>query len=219
MDIVSKHSFGVTRRAGLAAAAGAIFSLAAGPVLGQQAAKMEDLMVAGPLGDRPLGAADAPVTVIEYASLTCVHCATFHADGFQFLKQRYIDSGKVRYILREFPLDPLATAGFMLAHCAGDNRYHAMVDLLFAQQRGWAFSEKPVDALLALARQTGFSQESFETCLRNQQIYDGVNAVRQRGTEKFGVNSTPTFFINGAMHRGALSRADLERIIEPLLKS
>jgi protein-disulfide isomerase len=94
-----------------------------------------------------------------------------------------------------------------------------MVDLLFAQQRGWAFSEKPVDALLALARQTGFSQESFETCLRNQQIYDGVNAVRQRGTEKFGVNSTPTFFINGAMHRGALSRADLERIIEPLLKS
>jgi protein-disulfide isomerase len=178
-----------------------------------------ELAVAGPLGDRPLGNASAPVRIYEYASLTCGHCATFHENGFKFLKEKYIDAGKVFYVLREFPLDPLAAAGFMLAHCGGDGKYHPMVDLLFARQQVWTRTDKPVDALLGLARQAGFTQESFEACLKNQTIYDGVNAVRTRGVEKFKVDSTPTFFINGRKYTGALSPQELERIIEPLLKA
>jgi protein-disulfide isomerase len=178
-----------------------------------------ELAVAGPLGDKVLGNDLAPVTVIEYASLTCGHCAAFHEVGFKFLKEKYIDSGKVRYILRDFPLDPLAAAGFMLAHCAGDGKYFPMVDLLFAQQKTWTQTDKPVDVLLSLSKQAGFTQESFEACLKNQSIYDGVNAVRKSGTEKFKVDSTPTFFINGRKATGNLTVKQLEDLIEPLLKT
>ncbi|MGL4243514.1 MAG: DsbA family protein [Beijerinckiaceae bacterium] len=212
----------LTRRALLAAAA-ASGAAAAAPVLAQQAGgdvvSAADLAVAGPLGDKPLGNAMAPVKIYEYASLTCGHCATFHENGFKFLKEKYIDTGKVYFVLREFPLDPLAAAGFMLAHCGGDGKYHPMVDLLFARQQAWTRTDKPVDALLGLARQAGFTQESFETCLKNQSIYDGVNAVRTRGVEKLKVDSTPTFFINGRKYTGALSPQELEKIIEPLLKA
>ena len=106
----------------------------------------------------------------------------------------------------------------MLAHCAGDGKFYPMVDLIFAQQRSLIQTDKPVDALLALSRQAGFTQESFQACLKNQSIYDGVNAVRQRGTEKFNVDSTPTFFVNGRRYKGSLSPQELERILEPLLK-
>jgi protein-disulfide isomerase len=206
-----------SRRALLASAAAA----ATLPALSQSAETYSavDLAVAGPLGDRPLGNSMAPVKFYEYASLTCGHCAAFHENGFKVLKEKYIDTGKVFYVLREFPLDPLAAAGFMLAHCGGDGKYHPMVDLLFARQQDWTRTDKPVDALLGLSRQAGFTQESFETCLKNQSIYDGVNAVRTRGMEKFKVDSTPTFFINGRKYTGALSPQELERIIEPLLKA
>ena len=196
---------------------------AAMPATAQQAGaaafSAEELAIAGPLGDKILGNALAPVTIIEYASMTCSHCASFHQNGFKFLKERYIDSGKVRYILREFPTDPLAAAGFMLAHCGGEGRYFPIVDLIFAQQSVWTRSERPVDALLNVVKQAGFTQESFETCLRNQTLYDGVQAARQRGSEKFSVDSTPTFFINGRRVTGALAPQELEKIIEPLLKS
>jgi protein-disulfide isomerase len=211
----------LSRRLLLAAAASAS-AASAFPALAQGASESyadADLAVAGPLGDKPLGNTNAPVKIYEYASLTCGHCATFHENGFKFLKEKYIDAGKVFYVLREFPLDPLAAAGFMLAHCGGDGKYHPMVDLLFARQQVWTRTDKPVDALLGLARQAGFSQESFETCLKNQTIYDGVNAVRTRGVEKFKVDSTPTFFINGRKYTGALSPQELEKIIEPLLKA
>ena len=142
---------------------------AAMPATAQQAGaaafSAEELAIAGPLGDKILGNALAPVTIIEYASMTCSHCASFHQNGFKFLKERYIDSGKVRYILREFPTDPLAAAGFMLAHCGGEGRYFPIVDLIFAQQSVWTRSERPVDALLNVVKQAGFTQESFETGL------------------------------------------------------
>jgi protein-disulfide isomerase len=178
-----------------------------------------DLAVAGPLGDVDLGNKDAKVTVIEYASMTCSHCANFHAKTWPDFKKKYIDTGKVRFTLREFPLDPLATAGFMLARCAGNDKYYAVVDLLFTQQRNWAFTDKPVDALSKLMKQAGFSQESFEACLKNQQMYDAVNWVKDRAAEKLGVNSTPTFFINGQVQRGALSIEELDKILAPLVGS
>jgi len=197
----------LTGATGIAAAA----FLGARPALAQA-----DLTTAGPLGDVWLGPADAKVTIIEYASLTCGHCATFHRDTWPALKAKYIDTGKARFTLREFPLDPLATAGFMLARCNGNDKYVAMTDLLFAQQKAWAFTEKPVDALAAMVKQAGFTQESFEACLKRQDIYDAVTQVKDRGA-KAGVESTPTFFINGQKRSGALTIAEFDKILEPLV--
>ncbi len=163
----------------------------------QKTVNPEDLAQAGPLGDVALGPPDAKVTIIEYASLTCSHCAEFHKTVFPTLKSKYIDTGKVRFILREFPLDDLAAAGFMLARCAGNDKYYDIVDLLFEKQAEWAFVKKPLEALFQLVKQAGFTQERAETCLKNQQIYAGVTAVMKRANEKFEVSSTPTFFING----------------------
>ncbi|GLK80345.1 DsbA family protein [Methylopila turkensis] len=184
-----------------------------------QAPSADELAVAGPLGENVEGKDDAPVTIIEYASMTCGHCAVFAAETFPKLKEKYIDAGKVRFVLREFPLDPLAAAGFMLARCAGQDKFFPVVDALFAKQKEWAYSNDPVAGLQNISKQFGFSQESFESCLTNQEMLDGVNWVRQRGAEKFGVNSTPTFFINGKIHRGAIKFEDLEKILEPLLKA
>jgi len=186
------------------------------PALAQNVAPA-DLAVAGPLGDVALGPADAKVTIIEYASLTCSHCAAFHKETWPELKKRYIDTGKVRFVLREFPLDPLATAGFMLARCDGEGKYYPITDLLFDQQRNWAFTDKPLDALRGMMRQAGFSQEKFDACLKDQKLYDAVNAVKNRGMEQFKVDSTPTFFINGQRHPGNMSIDELEKIIKPLL--
>jgi protein-disulfide isomerase len=178
-----------------------------------------DLAVPGPLGDISMGSPDAKVVIYEYASMTCSHCASFHEKTWPTLKSKYIDTGKVRFVMREFPLDPLATAGFMLARCAGDAKYYAIIDLLFAQQKNWAFTDKPVENLANLVKQAGFTQESFESCLKNQQIYDGVNAVRDRGAKTLNINSTPTFFINGQTQRGALSVEELDKILAPLVGS
>ena len=209
----------MTRRAmlGLLGAAGAA-ALMPGAALAQNA-PVQDLAVPGPLGDVWLGPADAKVTIIEYASLTCSHCATFHKDTYPKLKERYIDTGKVRFTLREFPLDPLATAGFMLARCEGESKYYPITDFLFDTQRSWAFVDKLLDASQQMLKQAGFSQEKFESCLRDQKLYEAVNAVRKRGEEKFKVNSTPTFFINGQRHGGSLSIDELEKIIKPMLEA
>src|SRR6478672_2963888 len=116
--------------------AAAAAALVAGEAAAQNASVAE-LAVPGPLGDVWLGPADAKVTIVEYASMTCPHCAAFHQDAFPKLKERYIDTGKVRFTLREFPFDPLATAGFMLARCDGDAKYYPIVDLLFSTQKAW----------------------------------------------------------------------------------
>ncbi len=201
------------RRELLTGAAG----LAAATMMGAPAAfAQSELGTPGPLGDVWLGPADAKVTIIEYASLTCGHCANFHKDTWPALKAKYIDTGKVRFTLREFPLDPLATAGFMLARCNGNDKYIPMTDLLFAQQKVWAFTERPVDALSALVKQAGFTQESFEACLKRQDIYDAITQVKDGGA-KLGVDSTPTFFINGQKRAGALPIGEFEKILDPLL--
>lgn len=182
-----------------------------------QAAKEDELKVAGPLGDVFLGSETAKVTIYEYASMTCPHCAHFHETTFPVLKEKYIDTGKVRFTLREFPFDPLSTAAFMLARCNGNDKYFPMVDLLFANQKTWVVSEGAADALLGVVKQAGFTQESFEACLKNQSVYDAVNAVRDRGQKVFGIDSTPTFFINGEKKSGDISVEDLDKLLKPLL--
>jgi protein-disulfide isomerase len=200
----------------LGTAAAAAFIATSLPALAQNVS-VQDLSVQGPLGDVALGPETAKVNIVEYASLTCSHCAAFHKETWPELKKRYLDTGKVRFTLREFPLDPLATAGFMLARCDGNAKYYPVSDLLFDQQRNWAFTDKPLDALRALMRQAGFSQEKFDACLRDQKLYDAVNAVKNRGVEQFTVDSTPTFFINGQRHAGNMSIDELEKVIKPLL--
>jgi protein-disulfide isomerase len=177
---------------------------------------VEQLMADQALPDIVEGQANAPVTIVEYASMTCTHCATFHNSVYPTLKSRYIDAGKVKFILREFPLDPLATAGFMLARCSGDKR-EPMIGLLFSQQKNWAFVEKPLDGLSSIVKQTGMSQETFETCLKDQALYEKVNMVRDRAAEKFNVNATPTFFINGKRVSGEMTVQQLDKELTPLL--
>ncbi|MGD9843809.1 MAG: DsbA family protein [Variibacter sp.] len=176
-------------------------------------------MKPGALPDHVEGKADAPVTIVEYASMTCSHCAAFHTGTYPAMKARYIDTGKVRYILREFPLDPLAAGAFMLARCAGDDKYYPMVDALFTKQKDWAFVQNPIPNLLKIAKTFGFTDQSFEQCLSNQKMLDGIEETRQRAAQKFGVNSTPTFFINGKVHRGTMTIEELEKEIQPFLKS
>ncbi len=177
---------------------------------------MKELLKPGALPDEAMGKEDAPVTIVEYASMTCPHCAHFNDTTFPELKKKYIDTGKVRYILREFPFDPRAEAGFMLARCAGDN-YFPMVDVLFKQQENWAMAENAKDALFQISKLAGFTQESFNACLTNQKLLDQVRAVRKRGADEFKVDSTPTFFINGKTYKGAMSIEEMSAIIDPLL--
>ncbi|HEY6254283.1 MAG TPA: DsbA family protein [Xanthobacteraceae bacterium] len=177
-----------------------------------------ELMQPNPLGEMAIGDPNAPITVIEYASMTCPHCAHFSETTFPELKKRYIDTGKVRFIFREFPLDQLAAAGFVLARCAGPDKYFPLIETLFAQQRDWVV-QKPLQPLLAIAKQAGLSQQTFEACLDNRQMIEGIEKVRNQAAEKFGVNSTPTFFVNGKRLPGALSIEEMEKEFAPYLKS
>jgi len=177
------------------------------------------LMAPGALPDQVLGKEDAPVTIVEYASMTCSHCAHFHATTYPVLKEKYIDTGKVKFILREFPLDIVAKAAFMLARCAGEGKYYPMVDTLFETQKNWAFTNNPAQALLAIAKQSGMSEQQFNACLSDQKLADNINAVAERGAKDFGIDSTPTFFINGKKVSGAMSPEDLDKELAPLLGS
>ena len=177
----------------------------------------EDLAHAGPGGDIMIGSDKAPVTIIEYASMTCPHCAHFEETTLPELKKRYIDTGKVRYVMREFPLDALAAAGFMLARCAGPDKYESVVETLFAKQPDWV-AQKPIPPLMAIAKQFGFTEESFNACLANQKVLDDIQAVRDHAVNKLAVNSTPTFFINGKRLVGDLSIEAMAKEIDPYLK-
>jgi protein-disulfide isomerase len=177
-----------------------------------------ELEAKGPLDDVVMGSPTAPVTIIEYASMTCPHCAHFAVETFPKLKEKYIDTGKVKYIMREYPLDPLAGAAFMLARCAGPDKYYPMIETLFAEQRKWAVRE-PLPPLLAIARQAGFTQQSFDACMADKDLLNKIQQVRNRGQQKFKVEATPTFYINGERYSGALSIEDLDKYIAPLVKS
>jgi len=158
---------------------------------------VKELMKPGAIPEKSLGKATAPVTVIEYSSLGCPHCAAFAADVFPHLKSAYIDTGKVYYIARDFPLDQVAAAAAMLARCAPGDKYFEMSDLFFSTQDRWHVAQNSVDALFALVKQAGFTRDSFETCLKDQTLLDGITAVRSRAADVFHVDATPTFFVNG----------------------
>jgi protein-disulfide isomerase len=173
------------------------------------------LMTIGPLPDLVQGSPSASITIIEYGSTTCSHCAAFHETTWPELKAKYIDSGRAKFILREFPLDPLATASFMLARCAGPDERNVVVDQLLSRQKTWAFVDKPLEALLLLVGQTGMSQTDAEACLRNEDLYRRVRQSRERAAAAFDIDSTPTFFVDGRKLRGELTISDFDRVIDP----
>jgi protein-disulfide isomerase len=175
------------------------------------------LMAEQPLPDLWMGDPKAPVTIIEYASMTCGHCAQFELTTFADLKTKYIDTGKVRYALREFPLDPLAAAAAMLARCSGDKR-EAVVELLFQQQKNWAFVNNPLQALRDTVKQTGMGPTAFDACLNDQAMFDKINQIRDTAAQKFGINATPTFFINGEKKSGEIPAAMLDETLAPYFK-
>lgn len=178
---------------------------------------MAAVLKPGALPDRALGDPNAPVKIVEYMSMTCPHCAHFHNTVFDEIKKKYIDTGKVYFIIREFPFDPRAAAAFMLARCAPEQQYFPFVSMLFKQQQSWATAQDARAALLQMSKMAGFSQESFEACLTNQKLLDDVNATMQRGATEFGVNSTPTFIINGKKYSGDMSVETMSALIDKLL--
>ncbi len=182
------------------------------------------LMDSGGLEDMMMGDPKATVTVIEYASTTCPHCSHFYETTFPEMKKRYIDTGKVRYIYREFVLNQLDAAAVMLLRCTDKDKYFPLLDAFFSKQKEWVV-EKPIGPLLAIAKQAGFTEESFNACLDTQKnekskaLLDKIEA-RNQAAQKLGVNSTPTFFVNGKMLKpGDVTIDTLSKEIDPLLKS
>jgi protein-disulfide isomerase len=170
-----------------------------------------------PLGEIVLGNDDAPVTIVEYSSLTCPHCGAFHRDTLPALTEKYIDKGLVKIYFRPFPFDPYATAGAMLAHCVGPSARVSFLDILFKRQQQWIQDENPINALQALAKQAGLSESDFVVCLKDQKRLDGIRDMQSRAAEELGVRSTPTFFVNGDKLEGNQPLADFEKLIKPLL--
>jgi protein-disulfide isomerase len=154
--------------------------------------------------DRILGKPDAPITIIEYASLTCPHCAAFDAETLPKLKQEWIDTGKAKLIFRDFPLDALALKGATLARCAPPERFYGFIDVLFRQQEVWARAADPQAALGRIAKLGGMSEDQFQTCMKDDAAQNKILAMRMTGEKEFKVESTPTFFINGKKIVGAL---------------
>ena len=173
------------------------------------------------LPDMALGPANASVTITEYASMTCPHCAAFNENVFPKIKSEYIDTGKVRYVFREFPLDIKAAAGSMLARCIAKDdagKYFAVIDMLFKQQNDWV-TKNTTETLTRIGKQAGLSQQAVEDCLKDQALLDKIAADQKFANEVLKVGSTPTFFINGEMIRGETSFEEFDKRIKSLLKS
>ena len=216
----------ITRRAftaalsltGLAALAGFTPLRLISEALAQSAA---DVAKPQSLPDMALGPADAAVTITEYASMTCPHCAAFNATVFPKLKAEYIDTGKVRYIFREFPLDIKAAAGSMLSRCIANGdaqKYFAVTDMLFRSQNDWVV-KNTTETLTRIGKQAGLSQQQVEACLKDQALLDKIAADQKYASDILKVDSTPTFFINGEKIKGESSIEEFQKRINPLLKS
>ena len=167
--------------------------------------------------DRVLGDESARVTILEYSSLTCPHCAQFHAEGYRHLKSAYIDTGKIKLVFRDFPLDGLALRAAALAECLPAERYYPFLQLLFEGQKGWARSEQPLAELVRLGQLAGLSRERASDCLQDEAAFEKIIQERLTGQEDYQIDSTPSFIIDGRKHPGALTADELDEILAPLL--
>lgn len=218
---MTKVEAGTSRRAVLAggvaalgtASLGSVAALAQRRPAGPATVAAEDLMKPVGLPDLVIGKADAPVTIVEYASMSCGHCAHFHTNELPKLKAAYLDTGKARLIFRDFPLNRLAQAASLLARCGGGDKTYPLIGVFFEKIDTWLV-RNPLPELFKIARQAGFTKEAFEKCLADQPMLDKLLAGRDHASGKLGVNSTPTFFINGKRHSGAPTFEELEKAIK-----
>ena len=178
---------------------------------------MATVLKPGTLPELSLGDA-AGLPVIEYGSLTCPHCAAFSREVLPELKKDYIDTGKVRYIFREFSRNPLDVAAFVLARCVGDDKALAAIELLFSTQDKWAFVDKPLEPLIAAMRPTGLTHDQAMACLKDQAKADAIVGIGKRASDEIKMNGTPTFVIDGKVYGGELTMDQLRAILDPLIK-
>lgn len=172
-----------------------------------------ELLASSPaIGERSLGSLQAPVVVIEYASATCPHCAQFHIRSLPQIRSEYIDTGEVRWIFREFPLDSLGMAAFMLARCLPQDNYFPTIETLFREQRTWTGPEARKE-LARLMLAAGMNQGTFDSCIARSDLAEGIYAIAKTG-QAFGVKSTPTFFVNGHLVRGAQDFATFKKLLD-----
>ena len=178
---------------------------------------MVKALTPGPLPELSVGDS-AGVPVIEYGSVTCSHCAHFAHDVWPALKTAYVDTGKVRYIFREYSRNNLDVGAFMLARCTGDDKAYATIELLFATQEQWAFVDKPLEGLVTALRPTGMSRDAMMTCLKDQAKADALVNIAKAANDNFHLQGTPTFIIDGKVYGGPLSLDELNAILKPLVK-
>ena len=169
------------------------------------------------MAEKSIGSPSAPVTMIEYSSLTCSHCAAFHTSTLPSIKKDYIDTGKVRMVFWDFPLGNLAMAATMIARCSGQDNYVAMRTALFLSQETWARSDAPFDAIAGIARLSGMSVDDLENCLDDRELLKALEAKAKDASENLGVESTPTFFIEGTMVPGNLPYEDFKDLLDKAL--
>lgn len=167
--------------------------------------------------ERSLGNQDAKLTVVEYASLTCPHCAAFHNGAWRTIKKEYVDTGKIKYIFRDFPLDRVALAASMIARCAPADRYFGIIGLMFKTQDSWRQTKNPKTALENIARLAGMSNNTVQSCLQNQEVLDAIMKQRNTGDQEDNVKSTPTLVINGQKFSGGLDIDNLRKALETAL--
>jgi len=169
--------------------------------------------------DMVLGAPSAPITMIEYSSFTCPHCASFHIETLPDIKKNFIAPGKVRLVYRHFPFDQPALMAAALAECAGRDRFFNFVDVLFGSQDSWTKAADPLAALTNIGRLGGLKADAIEACFNDRELLDRILSSRVEGAKEFGINSTPTFIVNGEKLVGALPYEQFEEVFERLLSS
>lgn len=168
-------------------------------------------------GDMVLGKADAPVTVIEYASMTCPHCARFELTVLPKVQAQYIDTGKVKLIFREYPLDAVAVRAAMLARCAGPERYFGVLQMLFQQQEKWATAQDPMAALQRIGELAGIDKADFDACMADKALTDRIVQSRLEGEKKYKIESTPSFIVGDKVKAGELPFEEFQKLVDPLL--
>ena len=164
--------------------------------------------------DRILGSAEAPITIIEYSSLTCPHCAKFHKETLPEVKDNWVDSGKARIVYRHFPLDGLALRAAMVTNCMDEERYFTFLEALFHGQKLWAQASDPMKALSQVAALAGLNRERFEACIEDEAQANAILERRKHGETTYDIASTPTFIVNGRKVQGALGYEAFSKVLE-----
>jgi protein-disulfide isomerase len=183
---------------------------------GDQPVNTAELLQPGTLGDVAIGKSDAPVTIVQYISLNCPGCGAFQTETLPKLKKAYIDKGKARIIMREFPEDDASTQAAAAVRCVPAKDYFKAVDKLLAHQKDWAGPDAKKDGIYNLVRFTGIKRDKFNACLANQSVTEALLLIKDRG-KAFGVTVSPTFFVNGKKVAGAVSYEEMQGVIESAL--